>query len=135
MTSIASLFPYVLMVVHAALAIWGVLGLVEYFFPAVSLGLQNAGFPAGTQFLHFASILVTGGMFLVGYVTRWQHTQHAMVTMYAVLATICFIETVDFQAFGGGSTRFIPMTIEYIVYVGLSTYFFRSAVMCERFSS
>jgi len=40
---------------------------------------------------------------------------------------------VDFDAFGGGPTRFIPMTIEYIVYLALSAYLLRSSTMRDRF--
>lgn len=101
----------------------------------MSLGLQNANFPGGTQFLHFASILVTGVIFLGGYFARWNITPFATVTMYAVLAAICFIETVDFGAFGGGQTRFILMAIEYVTYVGISIFLLRSKTMRQRFSS
>lgn len=92
------------------------------------------GLPAGTQFLHFAALLLTGTIFLGGYLMRWRHTPWATVVMYAVLATICFIETVDSHAFGGGPTRFIPMAIEYVTYFGLSAYLLRSSAMRRRFS-
>jgi len=122
-----------LVIVSVGLAGWGVLGLVEYAVPSVGLGLQNENFPAGTQFIHFASVLVTGLVFLVGYATRWRHAPQATVLMYAVLATICFIETVDFYAFGPGPTRFIPMTIEYVVYLSLSAYLLRSRAARDHF--
>ncbi|MEM7427683.1 MAG: hypothetical protein AAF441_16445, partial [Pseudomonadota bacterium] len=122
MTRLVKLFPYVLVLISIVLLGWGVLGLLEYILPTAAFGLQNANFPDGLQFLHFASILVTGAIFVGGYLARWSHTPFATVTMYAVLATICFIETVDFQAFGGGPLRFIPMVAEYITYIGLSAY-------------
>lgn len=134
MSQAARIFSHVLVVIHAILTGWGVLGLVEYFSPAVSLGLQHANFPAGTQLLHFVSILVTGVIFLGGYFARWSTTPFATVTMYAVLATLCFIETVDFGAFGGGPTRFIPMSIEYVTYVGISIFLLRSETMRQRFA-
>lgn len=134
MNQLANLFSYVLVVIHLVLAGWGVLGLVEYFVPAASFGLQDKNFPPGTQFLHFASILVTGVIFLWGYLARWGNTPFATITMYAVLATICFIETVDFGAFGGGPTRFIPMSIEYVTYIGISIFLVRSNTMRRRFS-
>lgn len=86
-----------------------------------------------TQFLHFASILATGVVFLGGCSTRWRHLPFAMVAMYAVLAMICFIETVDFGAFGGGTTRFVPMTIEYVTYIGLSTFLLRGRADRDHF--
>jgi len=135
MRRVATAFPYLLLTISAVLLCWGFLGLIEYFFPAVALGLQNGKFPAGLQFLHFFSILVTGVIFLAGYYSRWRHTPMATVVMYAVLATICFIETVDFEAFGGGQTRFIPMVLEYIAYIGFAAYLLRSSAMNQRFQS
>ncbi|MEO1174619.1 MAG: hypothetical protein AAFX94_21595, partial [Myxococcota bacterium] len=111
----------------------GVLGLAEYFFPAIRLELQSPAFPPGVQFLHFFAVLVTGALFVLGYATRWSHTPLAVVIMYSVLATLCFVETVDFGAFGGGTARFVPMTIEYVVYVLIGTYLLRSAAMVRHF--
>ena len=127
--------PQLLLLISSALVAWGVLGLVEYGFPEVSLGLQHPNFPAGTQFLHFFAILVTGLVFLMGYYLRWSGTPFVTVTMYAVLATLCFVETVDFGAFGGGARRFIPVAMEYCLYVALSVYLLRSPAMHQRFSS
>ncbi len=135
MNPIAKGFPYLLVLIFTALTVWGWLGLVEYFIPAAKLGLQNAKFPTGLQFLHFASILGAGTIFLVGYFTRWRHTPFAMVILFVVMATLCFVETVDFMAFGKGPTRFLVMSLEYGVYLGLSVYFLRSATMQQRFST
>jgi hypothetical protein len=123
----------VLLVVSAVLAAWGALGLAEYAFPQLAFGLQNPDFPAGMQFLHFFSILVSGVVFLAGYVVRWAATPFVTVTLYAVLATLCFVETVDFGAFGGGPTRFVPMLIEYAVYVALGIYLLTSPAARRRF--
>lgn len=135
MNSMAKGFPFVLLLIFTALTAWGLLGLVEFFIPAAKVGLQNAKFPTGLQFLHFASILAAGTIFLVGYVTRWRHTPFAMVILFAVMATLCFVETVDFMAFGKGPTRFLVMSLEYVVYLGLSVYFLRSTTMQQRFSN
>ena len=135
MNHVAKYFPYLLVLIKVVLLVWGGLGLIEYIAPAASLGLQNANFPAGTQFLHFAAIFGTGAIFLGGYIGRWRHTPFATVLMYAVLATLCFMETVDFGAWGGGTTRFIPMIVEYVTYVGLSIYLLRSATMRQRFAA
>jgi len=135
MSHVAKHFPHLLVLLHAVLLGWGFLGLIEYFVPAASLGLQNANFPAGTQFLHFAAIMATGGIFVGGYFRRWRHTPFATVVMYAVLGTLCFIETVDFGAWGGGPNRFIVMLVEYVIYVAFSAYLLRSATMRQRFAS
>lgn len=123
-----------LFVVSAALLIWGLVGLLEYTFPAVALGLQDDNFPAGLQFLHFFALVLTGSIFVFGYLWRWPHTPHATITMYAVLASICFIETIDFGAFGGGRIGVTVMLGEFALYVGLSTFLLRSSHVDRRFS-
>lgn len=128
-----NVMPYLLLIISAVLTVWGALGLLEYFVPAVVLGFQDENFPAGLQFLHFLAIFATGAIFLGGYLTRWRNTPFATIIMYAVLATLCFVETVDFEAFGSGPTRFIPMTVEYVAYVCLSAYLLRSSTMRRHF--
>lgn len=135
MRRVEDLLPFGLLLVSAALAVWGALGLLEYFFPAVALGLQDGRFPGRLQFLHFFALLVTGTVFAVGYLRRWRAAPFATVVMYAVLATLCFIETVDFGAFGGGPLRFVPMVVEYALYVALSAYLLRSTAMRDHFRS
>ncbi len=122
-----------LLLVSAGLLCWGILGLFEYGFPAVEIGLQNSNFPHGLQFLHFLSILLTGAIFVFGYFTRWPHTPYATITMYAVLATLCFIETIDFGAFGGGTRGILIMCMEFALYVGLATYLLRSSTIKDHF--
>lgn len=53
--------------------------------------------------------------------------------MYAVLATLCFVETIDFGAFGGGATGVTIMLAEFALYTGLSTYLIRSPALRRRF--
>ena len=126
--------PYLLVLVKAALLVWGALGLVEYLVPSLAVGLQNPNFPPGTQLLHWILILLTGLIFLLGFALRWIYTPFATITMYATLATLCFIETVDFQAFGGGVTRYYVMSAEYLLYLALSAYLLSSAQIQARFS-
>jgi hypothetical protein len=54
--------------------------------------------------------------------------------MYAVLATLCFVETIDFGAFGGGATGVAIMMVEFTLYIGLSTYLIRSPFIRQRFA-
>ena len=127
--------PAILMLISAVLAAWGAAGLAEYAAPGLGLGLQNPAFPPGLQFLHFFAILLAGAAFLIGYPARWRATPHATTTMYAVLATLCFIETVDFDAFGVGPTRYIPMAAEYAAYAAISAWLFRAPAMRRRFGA
>ena len=119
-------FLHVLVAVKGALIVWGILGFVEYFAPSMVFGLQDTNFPRGIQFLHWLLVSLTGSIFVVGFVTRWTHTPFATVTMYATLATLCFVETVDFNAFGGGPARFFIMGAEFALYIALATSLFRS---------
>ncbi|WP_220227531.1 hypothetical protein [Flavimaribacter sediminis] len=124
-----------LLVVSAGLLCWGALGLLEYVIPGLTMGLQNNNFPAGLQFIHFFALVLTGLFFVLGYLRRWPVTVHASITMYAVLATICFVETIDFGAFGGGARGVIIMLTEFALYVALSIYLQRSAAVYHHFES
>ena len=135
MGNIYRLLPFGLVLISTGLLCWGFLGLLEYFIPSISLGLQNGEFPAGLQFLHFFAILITGVIFVFGYFTHWRHTPYATISMYMVLATLCFIETIDFGAFGGGTTALLIMTLEFTLYLVLSVYLLRSPTIHHRFHS
>lgn len=126
-------FPYALLGVKAVLLLWGAMGLWEYVFPAAGFGLQNAKFPPGTQLLHWLLLVLTGATFVLGYAFRWRHTPFSTITLYATLATLCFVETLDFGAFGGGPERFYIMAGEYLVYLLLGAYLMRSRRIAERF--
>ncbi len=126
-------FIYVLLVLKGMMVVWGVLGFTEYFIPSTEYGLQDPNFPAGVQFLHWLLISLTGTIFVLGFLKRWRCTPFVTIMMYATLATLCFVETVDFDAFGGGERRFFIMFVEYILYIALSTYLLRSTQVRQRF--
>jgi hypothetical protein len=127
------MLPYVLLSIKSVLLLWGVMGLWEYISPAAGFGLQNPKFPEGTQLLHWLLLVLTGASFVLGYMFRWRHTPFVSITMYAALATLCFIETLDFGAFGGGPERFYIMAGEYLLYISLGVYLTRSRRIGERF--
>lgn len=135
MSALDRLLPKFLLAFSAFLLLWGLLGLLEYFFQSLSLGLQNSSFPDGLQFAHFFAIMLTGAVFIFGYLGKWPHTPYVTITMYAVLATLCFVEVMDFGAFGGGTTGVLTMLLEYATYVGLSTYLLRSTAMRHHFGN
>lgn len=127
-------FPYILLAVKVALIIWGAMGMWEYLDPSVAFGLQNPDFPAGVQLIHWKLLLLTGGIFCAGFILRWRHTPYATIIMYATLATLCFIETVDFNAFGGGATGRAIMFGEFLLYLMLATYLLQSREIAMRFA-
>lgn len=129
------LLPKLLLAYSTFLLCWGLLGLLEYVFPTLTLGLQNSNFPNGLQFAHFFAIMLTGTFFVFGYLKKWPHTPYATITMYAVLAALCFVEVTDFGAFGGGTTGVLIMLLEYVTYVGLSAYMLRSTAIQHHFGN
>ncbi len=133
METLDRFLPKVLLAISAVLLCWGLAGLLEYAVPTVNLGLQNSSFPGGLQFLHFFALVLTGAIFVFGYFRRWPHAPHATITMYAVLATLCFVETIDFGAFGGGTAGIAIMLVEFATYIGLSAYLLRSTAIRDHF--
>lgn len=130
---ISALFAYALIAAGMFMTGWGFFGFLEYFSgPAPIVPLQNPAFPAGTQFLHWLAILSSGLVFLIGYFSKWRHTPHAMVVAYAVLATLCFVETFDFMT---NANRYSAMVFEYAAYAAISIYLFRSQRMRSHFGT
>jgi uncharacterized membrane protein YccC len=132
MTATASrIFSYVIVGISLFLSMWGLLGFLEYFWGyAPLLPLQNPEFPQGTQFLHWLAISVSGLVFLAGYGTHWAYTPHAMVVIYAVMATLCFVQTFDFMT---NPSRYLAMVVEYVAYLAIGIFLFRSRRMQQRF--
>ena len=57
-------FSYLLILAATVMLGWGLLGFLEYFTGLAPLmPLQNATFPAGTQFIHWLLITLSGGRF------------------------------------------------------------------------
>ena len=120
-----------LLVVHAGLTLWGLLGFVEGLFPgAVSIGLQNPLFTPPVQWAHWIAILTGGLVFLAGYAARWRWTPLAMTGAYLFMAALCAIETIGYLKHG---TRFLDMTLEFATYFVILTFLFRSHLARERF--
>lgn len=131
MNQVSTYFFSMLVLVHLGLLVWGVLGFVEYFVPSVPwIDLQNPAFPAGMQFLHWVAIVAGGGTFLFGYVTKWQHTPVAMSLVYTMMATLCAVQTLDMLTNSG---RYLAMALEYIAYVSIVVFLFRSAQVQQHF--
>jgi hypothetical protein len=124
-------FSTLLLITFAGMLIWGILGFLEYLFGIVlTIPLQNADFPAGTQFFHWCLITSSGAVYLTGYVLRWKHTPYAMVVIFGMMATACFIETFDFMT---SDTRYIAFVLEIASYLLIGTYLLRSERSKARF--
>lgn len=96
--------------------IWGLSGFFEYVTGIVPfIPLQNAAYPDGVQFVHWLLISLTGGVFLVGYMSRWKWTPHAMVLLFSNLAALCTIQTFDFMSEQWGFSQYYTELIMYVV--------------------
>ena len=124
-------FSYLIILASIVMLVWGLLGFLEYFTgQAPVLPLQNATFPAGTQFVHWTLITLSGGMYLVGFVTRWRYTPIAMAVLFGSLATMCSIQTFDFME---NDSRYTDFARECFYYLIISIYLFRSKRMQNHF--
>ena len=131
MKQVSMVFSYLILLAAVVMFIWGSLGFLEYFTGITPLvQLQNPTFPRSTQFIHWLLIFSSGGIYLIGYFTRWKHTPFTMAVIYAMLATLCAVETFDFMTNPGRYGSFIR---ECIGYVGISIYLFRSQRMRTHF--
>ncbi len=131
MKQISLIYCYLLIASSIGMALWGIFGFIEYFTGhAIVIPLQNPNFPAGTQFIHWFLITLSGLTFLIGYFTRWKYTPNVKVVIYACLATMCFIQTFDFMV---REDRYISYVLEVTNYVIVSLYLFKSQRMQQRF--
>lgn len=128
---ISLIYSYLLLASAVVFCFWGTAGFIEYFTgQQIIIPLQNPNFPMGTQFIHWFLITLKGFVFLIGYLKRWQYTPHVMVLLYACLATMCFIQTIDFMT---REDRYTSYATELISYTIASLYLFKSKRMQKHF--
>lgn len=124
-------FSYLILLAATILLSWGVLGFLEYLFGVVLLmPLQNPTFPQGTQFIHWLLITTAGATYIVGYLSKWKYTPIAMIVLYGMLATMCFIQTFDFMT---NESRYTDFARECFYYIVISIYLVKSKRMQERY--
>lgn len=126
-------FSYLIILAATIMLGWGILGFLEYFTGLAPLRpLQNPTFPNGTQFVHWLLITLSGGTFLIGYVSRWSFTPIAMLVLFASLATLCAVQTFDFME---NPSRYFDYARECTYYLIMSVYLVRSKRMRDRFGT
>ena len=129
--ALSKCFSYLIVLSAVGMTIWGVAGFIEYLSGiTVVIPLQNENFPAGTQFIHWFLITLSGTVFLFGYFSRWHYTPNALMVIYACLATMCFIQTFDFMT---REDRYSSYAKEVVIYIVVTIYLFKSKLMQERF--
>ncbi|MEM9328031.1 MAG: hypothetical protein AAGA85_20360 [Bacteroidota bacterium] len=131
MTKASSVLAYLLLLVNIGMTLWGVLGFLEYLTGFALIPLQNPNFPSGTQFMHWLTITASGLIYLLGFITRWRYTPYAMIVSYAMLGTLCTVETFDFMT---AEWRYRSYINEIMLYLLLSWYFLQSGFVKRYFS-
>ena len=131
MKHVSTIFSHLLFLAAVVMLSWGILGFLEYFSEiALLMPLQNSTFPPGTQLLHWCLITLSGSVYLLGYLLKWKYTPMAMIVIYAMMATMCFIQTFDFMT---NPSRYTDFVRECIYYVIISVYLLRSRRMQTHF--
>jgi hypothetical protein len=121
----------VLLVLHVLLGLWAIVGLLEWFLPAVPWRrVSNPLFPPLVLLLQWLFILLAAVTFILGYAFRWRRTPEGMAIAYGAMASLCAVETFWFLQHGG---RFLDMIIEYLEYLAVLAFLFRASVMRRRF--
>lgn len=113
--------------------IWGLAGFFEYYTgikPIIKL--QNSVYPSTVQFVHWLLISLTGGTFLIGYLTHWSLTPFAMILLFSNLTILCTIQTFDFMSEQWSLKAYIS---ELIFYLATSLFLIHSTVSKTHFSS
>ncbi len=116
----------ILLVVHGFLAVWALVGFVEWFWadPPWSR-VSNPLFPRNILFLQWFLTLIAAAVFIVGYIIRWQYTPIVMACIYIAMASLCAVETFEYMK---SDSRFIAMGIEYLAYAGILFFLFRARI-------
>jgi hypothetical protein len=121
-----------LVVVHAALVVIGVMGLVERFTPSQPWArISNPQFTPAMLFVQWYLFIGPGVLFVVGYLTRWHRTPYAMAVAYACMASLCAYQTFFILT---NDSRFTNMIIEYLEYAVILIFLFGAPAMRERFA-
>lgn len=130
---VARLIPFLLLVLHAALLVWALLGLAEYFVADPPWPpLANPLFPAWLQLAQWLVVLAASTVFLAGYALRWPWLPRAMVAAYGAMAAVCALQTTSYLEHPG---RYLDMAIEYAAYLAILAWLFRAPAARRRFAA
>jgi hypothetical protein len=121
-----------LVVVHAGLGAWALVGFLELGLHQVPwTRVSNPLFSRQMLFLQWTLIAAAAAAFIAGYVTRWKHTPVAMLGIYGAMALTCAYQTFFVLT---APSRFRAMAVEYIEYAAILVFLFFSDHMRTRFA-
>jgi hypothetical protein len=129
---LARVIAALLVVVHAGLGVWALVGFAELVFPQVPWSrVSNPLFSRSMLLLQWSLIGIAATVFIAGYLNRWKRTPVAMLVVYSAMALVCAYQT--FLVLTAAS-RFRAMAIEYVEYAVILAFLFFSGHMRRRFS-
>ncbi|MCG2590860.1 hypothetical protein [Rhodohalobacter sulfatireducens] len=132
MDIVSRIYLVILVAWSAVMLVWGLAGFYEYFTGTTPIiKLQNSAYPGGLQFVHWFLISLTGGTFLIGYLTHWSWTPFAMILLFSNLTVMCTIQTFDFMSDQWSLNAYIG---ELIFYLATSLFLIYSTVSKSHFS-
>lgn len=113
--------------VHGVLAIWALVGFVEWFWASPPWSrISNELFPRDILFMQWTLVLVAAAIFIVGYALRWPFMPVALACIYAAMAALCAVETFMYME---SRHRFTAMAFEYLAYAVILLFLFRTRII------
>lgn len=120
-----------LVLLHAGLLIWALMGLAEWIFGAVPWpAVANPLFPRAMLFFHWLSVIAASAAFLAGLALRWPGTPIAVSLGYGGMAAVCLVETTQYLVH---DMRWVAMAAEYAAYLIIGSWLFLSATAQSAF--
>ena len=121
-----------LLVIHAALLIWALIGFAELVWTDVPWRrLSNPLFSRSMLALQWSLIALAASIFILGFVLRFRYTPAAMACVYGAMALVCAYQTFFILT---DPRRFRAMAIEYLEYAAILAFLFLAKSMRERFA-
>lgn len=112
-----------LVIVHAVVGAWAVVGLVEWTVDVPWRPITNPDLPRGLLLVHWLAMAGTAAIFFVGLARRSASTPRLMMGAYVGLALVCAYETF---AVLRSPYRFASMAAEYAAYALLAVLWSRA---------
>ena len=114
---IVTVVIWLLFILHGGLFVWSLGGFLEWILPTVPWEpFSNREFPRWLLLIHWLSVLFASAGFLVGVLTRWHFTPRWMTLGYALMATVCAIETFGYMTI---PNKYFAMAGEYAAYIAI----------------
>lgn len=125
-------FGYLLVLIHIFLLLWSIGGVIELLSSDVPwTPYTNLDFPRWLLPIHWGSVLITSTGFLIGYFTGWSKTPEFMLAAYAMLFTICVIESFGFMT---SSAKYFAMAAELVTYTVILALLFKHKYFIDYFA-